>query len=150
MRSKLPMIFALLITAVLFTLTPVKAQTPTPTACADQEFLKTVNADLATLGGTPDYTKPDVIAMAYVNVAKLRYKFEDATFPAGCETLQRTLVQLLGLSGDAMMAKMAGLADVANAKVYDDFYNEFFTPRTKAVAGDLGVEFGTPAATPAP
>jgi len=139
-------LFIAVIAALALSLTLANKSIAAPAVCPDQNFLKQVNTDLATLGGSPDYTKPDAIANSYITVATLRYKYEDATVPAGCEALQKTLVQILTLSGDSLLVKAAGLADPANAKTYDDYFTNVVTPRIKQASADLAVEFGTGAA----
>ena len=116
-----------------------------PQPCADPAFASSVKADTDTMNGGPS----DI----GIKAIKLRYKYEDATAPAGCEDSRKTLIQLFAITEDYGALMVMAQVDTANAATYTDFLSKTVGARATTLSATAKSVFpalaGTPAATAA-
>jgi hypothetical protein len=127
------------------------AATSAAAACPDSAYIKQVFGDVGTVSIT-DPTDAAVVGAAGLAYINLRYKYEDAKAPAGCEAGTKQFVALLGLSVDYASLSLAQLADKANASTYSDFFKTVLSPRGDSLTPALSAAFpqsASPAATAA-
>jgi hypothetical protein len=116
--------------------------------CADTAYQAQIPADLKTLP-SPDSTSAASIGSTLLATLKLRYQYEDATAPAGCDTARKDMVKLMSASEDILLAGAGLLADTANAAKYNDFMNKTVNPRGQKLYMTMLTDLGTAPATPA-
>jgi hypothetical protein len=121
-------------------------------ACPDANYVKQVFTDAAVLFGASDTTDPVALGAATLALVNLRYKYEDATAPAGCQLGAKHFIQLTALAEDSAIMSLVQLGDKANAAAYADFNKTVITVRGNALSPALSVDFPqstAPAATAA-
>jgi len=128
------------------------AEAPAGGTCGDADFQKKIPADFKNMG-SPDMTSSAALGTSLLALLKLRYQYEDAAAPAGCELAKKDTVMLLAAAEDIVLVAAGGLADTANAATYTDFMSKTVNPRGQKLFGtlqtDLGIGTATPAATDA-
>lgn len=120
-------------------------------ACTDAAFQAQLPADLKTMP-TPDFKDAASLGSTLLNAIKLRYQYEAATAPAGCELARKDMVKVLSFTEDLLLAAAGSLADPAKATQFTNFYTTINTRGQTlytTMLADAGIGAATPAATEA-
>lgn len=115
-----------LLTVLLFTLTPVHAQTPDP-QCDIPAYTDQLIEDLTALSEVSADTDADDAAgvgMAYLEVLALREAYEDQTVCADLAPLRELSIRAMSQLGDTLFLSMAAIADPDQQGIYQTTFNE--------------------------
>ncbi|MHB8749233.1 MAG: hypothetical protein ACYDBJ_08610 [Aggregatilineales bacterium] len=130
---------ALTIAAVLslsFAVNPANAQGSGTGTCTDSAYANPINSVASALQ-TADYAKPNTVGAVLISLISLRYQYEDATPPAGCESVRPVFLQYLALQEDSIYATLAAKIDTANKDAYTDIATNLGPARYKTIVAAL-------------
>ena len=127
--------------ALSFATVPANAQSSSAGNCTDFGYAGPIITAQAAIQAA-DYTKPNTVGRVLMYFIGLRYQYEDAMPPAGCESAKPIILQFLTVQEDALYATMAAQVDTANKDAYNDIATNVGPARYKTVLAALNTVLG--------
>ncbi len=127
---------SLMIAAVLSLSFASHAANAQGSTCTDAAYVSPIS-NIATALQNADYAKPNTVGNVLMALISLRYQYEDAAPPTGCESVRPLFLQYLSVQEDSIYTTLAAKIDTANAAAYTDIGTNVAPPRYSTITNAL-------------
>jgi hypothetical protein len=119
-----------------FAVGPANAQSTPAGTCTSSDYANPINY-IVNLLQSASLSTPSAIGSVLIAVIRMRYQYEDATPPAGCESAQAVILKYLTVQEDGLYTAEAAKVDAPNKAAYNEILNNLAPARYKTEAGAL-------------